>query len=68
LRDDYFANYRRLVYLIQTEDAGLITRAEAIAARLDLPLEVRHTGFGALEQRLKEWMDRHADEAAATSP
>jgi hypothetical protein len=52
LRDDYFANYNRLVYLVQQEDATLIAKAQVIAETLGLPLELQHTGYGQLEQRL----------------
>lgn len=45
---DYFGNYRRLVYLAQTEDAELRERAEAAAARLGLAFEYRFTGYGDL--------------------
>jgi hypothetical protein len=54
LRDDYFAHYTRLVYLVQDEDAGLTQKAHDVAVRLGLPLEVVHTAFGALEARLVE--------------
>lgn len=56
LRDSYFANYRRLVYLAQHEDPTLLAKAEAIAHKLGLPLELRHTGYGELEARLVELM------------
>ncbi len=49
LRDDYFGNYRRLVYLAQTEDEELVTKAKAAAERLGLFLEVRLVGMGELE-------------------
>ena len=49
LRDDYFGNYTRLVYLAQREDAGLRTAARAAAARLGLAYEYRLTGYGELE-------------------
>jgi hypothetical protein len=49
LRDDYFKNYRRLVYLAQFEDADLTRKAEAAAARLGLSFERRYTGLGGLE-------------------
>jgi hypothetical protein len=45
---EYFGNYRRLVYLAQTEDAELRRRAEAAAARLGLAFEYRYTGYGEL--------------------
>ncbi len=44
-----FANYRRLVYLAQTDDPGLVERARAAAVRLGLDFELRHTGRGELE-------------------
>jgi hypothetical protein len=56
LRDAYFANYNRLVYMVQQEDAALIAKAHMIAARLGLPLELQRTGYGQLEQRLVELM------------
>lgn len=58
LQELYFANYRRVVYLAQREDAALLARAAAIAAGLGLPLEVRRTGYGALEDRLADLMAR----------
>ena len=56
LRDVYFANYNRLIYLVQQEDAALIEKAYMIAARLGLPLELQRTGYGQLEQRLVDLM------------
>jgi len=44
----YFGNYRRLVYLAQTDDPQLDRRAEAAAARLGLAYERRRTGYGQL--------------------
>jgi hypothetical protein len=58
LKDDYFRNYERLVYLVQIEDPGLIKKAGEIAAYLELPLEIRHTGFGLLEERLVNLMSQ----------
>ena len=48
LRDDYFQNYKRVVYLAQCADAGLQARAEQAAARLGLAFEMRLTGLGGL--------------------
>jgi hypothetical protein len=48
LRDMYFGNYRRLVYLAQTDDAELDSKAEAAAERLGLAYERRATGLGDL--------------------
>lgn len=46
----YFGNYRRLVYLAQTDDARLTTKAEAAAERLGLAFERRFTGLGGLSE------------------
>jgi Protein of unknown function (DUF1638) len=43
-----FGNYRRLVYLAQTDDAALHDRAVAAAAFLGLAFEQRRTGYGDL--------------------
>lgn len=48
LKPVVFANYRRLVYLAQTDDPELDRRAEAAAAFLDLAYERRRTGYGEL--------------------
>lgn len=56
LRDAYFGNYTRLVYLSQTTDAELGQLAERAARRLALPYEQVHGGYGALEQNLKNWL------------
>jgi Protein of unknown function (DUF1638) len=44
----YFGNYRRLVYLAQTDDVDLTARAQAAADRLGLAFERRATGYGEL--------------------
>ena len=43
-----FGNYRRVVYLAQTEDAALQAKARAAAERLGLAYEYRLTGYGDL--------------------
>ncbi|UCG24658.1 MAG: DUF1638 domain-containing protein [Chloroflexota bacterium] len=58
LRDEYFRNYRRMVYLVQEEDPALLQKAHNIARDLGLPLEIRYTGYGSLEQRLVAKMKR----------
>jgi len=50
----YFANYRRLVYLAQTEDAALQARARAAAERLGLDYEFRLTGYGELARFIEQ--------------
>ncbi|MCI0625096.1 MAG: DUF1638 domain-containing protein [Acidobacteria bacterium] len=56
LRDDYFGNYTRAVYLAQRSDSKLNQEARRAARRLNLPLEIRPVGYGALESRLVELM------------
>ena len=56
LREIYFANYTRLVYLAQLGAPDLVEQARAIADTLGLPLEIRPTGYGQLEARLAELM------------
>lgn len=48
LRDMYFGNYDRLIYLAQTEDPGLTEAARAAADRLGLSFHRRFTGYGDL--------------------
>jgi hypothetical protein len=44
----YFGNYRRVVYLAQTDDPELVAAARRGAARLGLAFELRRTGYGEL--------------------
>jgi Protein of unknown function (DUF1638) len=53
LRDTYFGNYRRLVYLAQTRSPEAEREAQAIAERMGWTLEVHYTGYGGLEQSLE---------------
>ncbi len=53
LKDEYFRNYRRLVYLAQAQKPGSIERAREIAAYLGLSFEYRFTGYGELGTRLR---------------
>jgi len=52
LKDEYFRNYRRLVYLTQVERAEAVEQARAIAARFGFAFEHRVTGYGELGTRL----------------
>jgi len=45
----YFGNYRRLVYLAQTDTPALRAKAKAAAERLGLAYEYRFTGYGDLQ-------------------
>jgi hypothetical protein len=57
LRDDYFKNYSQIVYLAQHDDPDLRERARWAADQLDLPLEIKQTGYGLLEKRLVELVE-----------
>lgn len=57
LRDDYFKNYTRMVYLVQSRDADLIERAKWAAESIGLPLVIKQTGYGLLETRLTELIE-----------
>jgi hypothetical protein len=48
LRDVYFGNYQKLVYLAQTRDPVLLAVANEAAKRLGLAFEHRFVGFGDL--------------------
>jgi hypothetical protein len=48
LHGDYFGNYRRLVYLAQTDDEALDRAAHRAARRLGLDYERRLVGYGEL--------------------
>lgn len=52
LLSDYFGNYRRLVYLSQTDDPALVRAARRAARRLGLAFEHRRTGYGELATSL----------------
>jgi uncharacterized protein DUF1638 len=57
LRDDYFGNYRRVVWLAQRPDDELASAATRAAARLGLPLEVVPVGDEGLERELRLLLD-----------
>ena len=48
LRDMYFSNYTKMIYMAQTDDPALSRKAEAAAAFLGLDYERRLTGYGDL--------------------
>ncbi len=53
LRDMYFGNYDKLVYLAQTEDDSLTAAAGVAAQKLGLEFERRFSGYGDLSMHLK---------------
>ena len=52
LADEYFRNYKKLVYLAQVEDDDLLAQARRAADTLKLEFEHRITGYGDLERVL----------------
>lgn len=53
LRDMYFGNYKRLIYLAQTRDEGLVQKAKDAADFLGLEYSLVDTGYGELEHSLR---------------
>lgn len=64
LRDEYFRNYTRCLYIAQTRDAELQVTARAAAARLGLGYAYRYVGYGELEGFLRR-ADTSAPESGA---
>jgi hypothetical protein len=60
LRDAYFGNYKRLVYLSQKKDADLVEAARLVAKKLDLEFEHVPVGYGELEIGLNQVAKRNA--------
>lgn len=53
LRNAYFGNYRKLVFLSQAIDSELLRMATVAAQYLDLEFEHVHCGYGGLEVELQ---------------
>lgn len=54
LREDYFGNYTRVMWLAQRPTPATRAAASRAAARLGLPLVVREVGSGSLERQLEQ--------------
>jgi hypothetical protein len=60
LLEMYFSNYKRVVYLAQTDNPEIAALAEAAAVRLGLAYERRKTGYGDLDTFLTTHADKEA--------
>ena len=56
LRDDYFKNYTRVIWLAQTRSADLEQAAKNAANEIGLPLEIRTVGDAGLKKAIVELM------------
>lgn len=54
LRDDYFKNYSRVIWLVQVHTQELEVLAKQAAASIGLPLEIQNVGYGQLAEQVKE--------------
>lgn len=59
LVEDYFAHYRRVVYLQQRRDPALLSKARMAAEAIGLPLQIRHTGSTNLDNEIEELLSRY---------
>ena len=57
LKPMIFGNYKRLVYLAQTDDPALAERARNAADYLGVAFEQRRTGYGELLPSLQRFVD-----------
>jgi len=53
LRDMYFGNYTRMLYLAQTENNERLAQAQSAADAINLPLDVQYTGLKPLQHALE---------------
>ena len=53
LRDEYFRNYTRVMWLAQRATAATRAAASRAASRIGLPLDMREVGDAGLERQLE---------------
>lgn len=68
LRDEYFRNYKQILYFSQVQDVALQEKAAAIADYLRLPLQTQHTGYNVLETRLATLMETSLSQPKRLAP
>lgn len=68
LRDMYFGNYRRLIFLAQSHNVELEAKARSAAERLGLAFEMRRTGMGDLADFLTSFGEEKAAAAGSIRP
>ena len=54
LRDDYFKNYSRVIWLAQQHTTELQELAQAAADDIGLPLEIQNVGYGQLAAQVRQ--------------
>ncbi len=54
LRDDYFKNYTRVIWLAQQPTNELEELAQTAAAEIGLPLQIQNVGYGQLAEQVKQ--------------
>lgn len=64
LLDLYFANYKRVVYMAQSDDAAITAKAKAAAQKLGLKFTRRATGYGDLQTDLAAFVSASQGELA----
>jgi len=61
LKEDYFGNLTRILFVRQHPDAGREARAREIAAWIDRPLEIHDLGIAPLEELLVPLVEGEGD-------
>ncbi|MBK5269318.1 MAG: DUF1638 domain-containing protein [Acidimicrobiia bacterium] len=59
LRDQYFGNYTRLMYLSQTDDPAIYSTAQQAAVRLGLDFAHLPTGYGDMADATVGFLETH---------
>ena len=54
MADFVFGNYKKVIYIAQTDNQALREKAQEIAKRLKLDYEYRYTGYGDMEKQMAQ--------------